>query len=63
VNCPYCKQEMCKGYIWTPQQISFSDGVKSFTIHEESILKGIVTGFSVESYHCPDCKIIITPTK
>ena len=75
MKCPYCQKEMQRGYIpngsqpvqWIPdnERPSFL----SFSVAEQGVplvnqfkpLKA--NGYKAEAHYCPDCKVVIAPTK
>ena len=75
MKCPYCQKEMQRGYIpngsqpvqWIPddERPSFF----SFSVAEQGVplvnqfkpLKA--NGYKAEAHYCPDCKVVIAPTK
>ena len=75
MRCPYCNEEMQKGFIpnggqpvqWIP------DGGKpsllSFSIAEKGVLligkfsPLKVNGYRAEAHYCSKCKVVIAPTK
>lgn len=61
MDCPYCKQEMRKGRIWSSQGMHFIDEDDQFPLCKHSFLEGLKAGGSyIESYYCPTCKKIIS---
>lgn len=62
--CPYCNEEMEKGYIQSPRQkIFWSEEKKKIFIIPSgldiTLSKGIISTPAVESYICQKCKKII----
>lgn len=62
--CPYCKQEMKKGFIQSPRQIFWGEKKhKTFFIPSEegefAISKGVFTGSTAEADYCSNCEKII----
>ena len=67
--CPCCQRELKPGYIKSPQHLIWSPDKDLGFVNEEAgdirltqaFWKGFFNGFSVESYFCENCKIIIPP--
>jgi hypothetical protein len=64
MQCPYCNEEMKKGYIQSPRQKIFwgEEKRKIFITPsgtDVSLSEGIVNNPAVESYCCQKCRKII----
>ena len=71
MNCPYCKNEMEKGLIQSPQEITFIKGDKrkfaeaSF-LNEDSVIlseRSFIRGSATIAYLCRNCEKIIIDYK
>ena len=63
MKCPYCGNDMEKGYITTNGAlIAFSnDEPNAFYVDSEIwIARSYLRGAYNEAYHCPDCRIVAT---
>ncbi|MBE6020967.1 MAG: hypothetical protein E7228_04375 [Clostridiales bacterium] len=64
MECPYCKEEMEKGYIKSSHFIHWGKEKKLKLIHDDiKLVKNTAAGFFegnfVESYYCSSCNKII----
>lgn len=65
MKCPYCNEEMEKGYIQSARPIFWGEEKHKISFQpnrdkEFTISKGFLTGCTVESYYCINCKKLIT---
>ena len=71
MNCPYCKNEMEKGLIQSPQEITFIKGDKrkfatSSFLNEDSVIlseRSFIRGSATIAYLCRNCEKIIIDYK
>ena len=69
MECPYCKKEMQKGFIFGGNHIRwYPEGADTMMMlpEEEGAVRlnatgGLVTSARAESYYCADCRVVITP--
>ena len=67
MNCPYCNNEMLKGLIQSPQEISWLKGEKRkfcgrAEFHKDSVVLSelsFMKGSACIAYNCSNCKKII----
>lgn len=73
MNCPYCGREMERGEVFSSHGIHWckrsgsgerSAGMPLVKPTAKNFFTGVVKGFTVEGYRCPDCnKIILSLNK
>ena len=69
MECPYCKKEMQKGFIFNGNHVRwYPEGADTMLMfpEEEGAVRlnatgGVVTSARAESYYCSDCCVVITP--
>ena len=67
MKCPYCNEEMERGYLKSSQRIHWGKEKALGFLPDDIKLtkdfwKGFFEGFYVEAYHCRHCgKIVISP--
>ncbi|MBE6918928.1 MAG: hypothetical protein E7469_04535 [Ruminococcaceae bacterium] len=69
MECPYCKKEMEKGFIFGGNHIRwYPEGADTMLMfpEEEGAVRlngtgGLVTSAKAESGYCADCRVVITP--
>ena len=67
MKCPYCNNEMEKGLIQSPQEISWLKGEKRkffgrAEFHKDSVVLSelsFMKGSACIAYNCPNCKKIV----
>lgn len=64
MKCPYCNEEMRKGYIQSAREIFWGQEkhIIFFTPHSDdefAISNGFLNGSTTESYYCIKCKKLI----
>ncbi len=61
--CPYCGEEMEKGYIQTRDMLGWSPKVRALSVFS-GFFNDIKFGSAVETYNCKKCmKLILEYTK
>ena len=69
MDCPYCKKEMQKGFIFDGNHIRwYPEGADTMLMfpEEEGAVRlnatgGLITSARAESWYCADCRMVITP--
>lgn len=65
MNCPYCNNEMEKGYIQSSKEVYYTTKPTKFAllasakIEDINLTKGIFAPVTIESFNCPVCKKIL----